>query len=67
MSIPKIPAEVVTALTPALVKIANAALKAACNGDARNARRLLGEVARRQAVRLAADEALRLKAKKEEG
>lgn len=63
--IPPIPPEVAAALTPALVDIANEALRAACSGNERSARRLIAEVARRQAVRLAADEVLRRKAEAE--
>lgn len=55
------PAEILASLTPAVFKLAFDALKAIMTGDSEKAARKAEEAARRQAVRLAADAALRIK------
>jgi hypothetical protein len=58
------PAEILATLTPAAIKLAVQALTAIMRGDSAKAARLAEEAARKQAVRLAADAALRAKAKR---
>lgn len=57
------PAEILAALTPAALKLTVQALGAILKGDHDKAARKAEEAARRQGVRLAADAALRAKAK----
>ena len=60
---PMSPAQILASLTPAALKLAVQALGAIFRGDHAKAARLAEEAARKQAVRLAADAALRAKSK----
>jgi O6-methylguanine-DNA--protein-cysteine methyltransferase len=64
MSVSKPIGDILLTLVPSALKLAWQALEAISAGDHATAARKAEEAARRQAVRLAADAALKLKAKK---